>query len=249
MKKLLLLTIALVAVSATAALAAAPGVNLSWANCATTAASGNKAIPCDGAFGAPLQIQGTFRPNFNITYTVAGTGFAGCSSVLDIGFNAPVPDYWKMQSGECNALAVLSTVNPAQTLPCAAAAIFDPTYSGGGYAASYPTPTRIRFRIDWATGAPTPPSIATGQLYPAFKMQFDPDNGVNAGCAGCSMPACLVVNSIEVFGFLATDDYVITAQDVRQFANWQGGAIGGNGCPAETPSENKTWGSVKALYR
>ena len=116
---------------------------------------------------------------------------------------------------------------------------------------TYPQSNRIRFRIDWATGAPTAPSVAAGSLYPAFKLIFDPDAGVNAAppCAGCGDPGCLVLNSVEVFGFAAGEDYLITAQDVRQFVTWQGGAIGGAGCPAATPSQSKTWGSVKALYR
>jgi hypothetical protein len=33
------------------------------------------------------------------------------------------------------------------------------------------------------------------------------------------------------------------------FATWQGGAIGGAGCPAATPTQNKTWGQVKSIYR
>jgi hypothetical protein len=30
---------------------------------------------------------------------------------------------------------------------------------------------------------------------------------------------------------------------------WQGGAIGNGGCPAATPTQNRTWGALKALYR
>lgn len=245
MKKLLLLTAALVAFGATLAFAAAPGVNLNVAgNCSTLAAGANKTVACDGSVTiGPVGIQGTFRPS------VAVPDFAGTSSVLDIGFGVAVPDYWKMQAGECNAGAGIGTVNPGATAPCVTTNIFDGAYSGGGYAQSYPTASRIRFRVDWATGAPVPPSLTVGLLYPAFKMQFDPDNGVNVGCAGCDVPACLVLNQVEVFGFATGEDYVITTQDVKQFITWQGGAVGGQGCPAETPAQNKTWGSVKALYR
>lgn len=242
MKKLLVLTAALVAFGATAAFAAAPGMNLSWANCATTAASGAKSYACDGALGSVISFQGTFRP------ATAINDFAGCSSVLDIGFAGPTGDYWKTNSGECNAGA-FTIGNPSATAPCVTTNIFDPNFSGGGFAITYPQANRVRMRIDWATGAPVPPSVAAGSLYPAFKITMDPDAGVNAGCAGCGDPGCLVLNSVEVFGFAAGEDYLITAQDVRQYVTWQGGAIGGAGCPAATPTSSKTWGSVKALYR
>ena len=242
MKKLLLLTIALVAFGATTALAAAPGVNLSWANCATTAVSGGKTYACDGALGATVSLQGTFRSAIGIN------DFAGMSAVVDFGFAGPVPSYWVTDSGTCNAGA-MTIGNPSATAPCVTTNIFDPAFSGGGFAVNYPTPNRMRFRIDWATGAPVAPIVAANNLYPAFKLTFDPDAGVNNACAGCDQPGCIVVNSIEIFGFISTEDYTITGADSRQYVTWQGGAIGGNGCPAETPSQNKTWGSVKALYR
>lgn len=243
MKKLLLLTAALVAFGASAALAGTPGINLSWANCVTsTATSAAKTYACDGALGTVISFQGTFRS------AQAIPDFAGVSSVVDVGFGAAVPDYWKTLSGECNAGA-MTIGNPSATAPCFTTNIFDPNFSGGGFALDYIGSNRFRLRIDWATGAPTPPAIVAGNLYPAFKITFDPDAGVNAGCTGCDQPACLVLNSVEEFGFVQSEDYIITAQDVRQYVTWQGGAIGGTGCPAATPTQSKTWGSVKALYR
>lgn len=241
MKKLLLLTIALVAFGATTALAASPGINLSWANCSTLATAANKNQDCSGANGT-AGFQGTFRSAIGIN------DFAGTSSVVDIGFGGPVPDFWKTGTGECNANALLA-INPSVAAPCVTPNIFDATASGGGFAIDHPSPNRIRLRIDWATGAAVPPVVAAGSLYPAFKIQLDLDQGVNQACAGCDQPACLVVNSIEIFGFVTGEDYVINTQDSRQYVTYQGGAIGGNGCPAETPSQNRTWGSVKALYR
>jgi hypothetical protein len=35
----------------------------------------------------------------------------------------------------------------------------------------------------------------------------------------------------------------------RQFVTWQGGGIGGNGCPLEVPVKRATWGAIKAIYR
>lgn len=242
MKRMLALACLALIAMAGAAQAAAPGVNLSWANCATTAASGDKAYACDGALGSVISFQGTFR------VATAIADFAGVSSIVDFGFQNALADYWKTDSGACNAGA-FTIGNPSATAPCVTTNIFDPAFSGGGFAVSYPSANRMRLRIDWATGAPTPPSVAAGSLYPAFKITIDPDAGVNAGCAGCTDPGCIVFNSAEVFGFATGEDYFTEAVDVRQFVTWQGGAVGGAGCPAIVPTQNKTWGSIKAMYR
>jgi hypothetical protein len=228
-------------VSAGVAQAASPGINLSWNNCNTTATSADKVYACDGALGATVSFEGTFRPG------VALADFAGCSSVVDLGWGSALPDYWKTDAGACNAGAI-TIGNPSSTAPCVTTNIFDPAFSGGGYALEYPSANRMRFRVDWATGASTPPSLVAGSLYPAFKITFDPDQGVNNACAGCATPACLVLNSVEVFGFTTGEDYFYEAQDVRQIVTWQGGAIGGGGC-ATVPTQNRTWGSIKAMYR
>jgi hypothetical protein len=41
----------------------------------------------------------------------------------------------------------------------------------------------------------------------------------------------------------------ITAPLTSNFVTWQGGAIGGAGCPGATPAQNRTWGQVKSIYR
>lgn len=229
---------------ATAALAATPGVNLSWANCATTPVSASRAYACDGALGYVLAIQGSFRASHSIP------DFVGCSSVLDIGFSSATPDYWKTNAGECNAGA-LTISNPTSSSPCAPTSPFDPSYSGGGFAVTYPQPNHVRIRIDWATGAPVAPSLSAGQLYPAFKLTLDPDAGVNARCGDCGAAGCLVLVSVEAFGFADGEDERIAAADVRSYVTWRTDAITatGSGCAASSTSQNRTWGALKSLYR
>jgi hypothetical protein len=241
MKRMFALACLAFLVTAGVAQAAAPGVNLSWANCSTSAAP-DKAYLCDGALGTVISFQGTFRPDVGIP------DFAGISAVVDFGFSTATPDYWKTDGANCNAGA-MTIGNPTAAAPCATPNIFDVNFSGGGFATDYPAANRLRLRIDWATGAPTPPTITAGSLYPAFKITFDPDAGVNLACAGCATPACLVLNMVEMFGFNPAEDYKFEAADARQHVTWQGGAIGGNGCPQDVPTQNRTWGSIKAMYR
>lgn len=208
----------------------------------TTPASANKDYACDGQLGSVLSLQGTFRNAANIP------DFAACSSTLLFYWPAAVPDYWRTESGACN-YGSITIGNPSATSPCFTPNIFDPAVSAGGFAVDYPTPNRKRLRVDWATGPLIPPSVTAGVLYPAFKLFFDVDAGIVNGCAGCSVPMCIVLQSVEVYGFQQpTEDYLIVDTDVRNWCTWQGGAVGGAGCPGSTPAQNRTWGAVKVLY-
>ena len=69
-------------------------------------------------------------------------------------------------------------------------------------------------------------------------------------CAGCSGPACLVLNSILLRrqpGAIGGDVAVTTpGPGDANWATWQGGA--GANC-ASVPARAVTWGRVKSLYR
>ena len=236
MKKLLALALIASVLGAASAYANNGAMDLSWNKCDVSSASTDKSYVCDGNAGVSYVMTGSFVQPFGVP------DFAGVSAVVDIAFGTSVPDYWKFDS--CN-LNGMNAVNPTPAAPCGPQ-LFASSYAGGGFSVSYPTSSRERLRIDWATGAPTPPSTTSGTRYAGFALSLDPDAGVSTSCAGCSTPACIVCNTIEVFGFGATEDYLIDTPDARNFVTWQGG--GGN-CPGATPSQNKTWGSVKALYR
>jgi hypothetical protein len=218
---------------ATSATAGTPGINLSWNNCDTTPASADMDYACHGDLHQILRFQGTFRSVVSIP------DFNGCTSVVDITWAGPVPSYWEIDYPGCNTGA-LSIMNPTAVAPCAAPNIFDNSFSGGGFSFDHTSLNKRRLRIDWATGTPSPPSVTAGALYPAFQLTFDPDQGVLQGCTGCDLPASLTLVSVEVAGFTAGEDYVITTTDVRNTITWQSGP---------TPVQNKTWGAIKALYR
>lgn len=242
-KRWLAIAVAGLGLIARGALAATPGVNLSWANCQTTPASAARSYACDGALGYVVSFEGSFRASRSVP------DFVGCSSVLDIAFASSTPDYWKTNSGECNAGA-LTIVNPSSTPPCVSTNVFDPSSSGGGFLVTYPEPDHVRIRVDWATGAPTPPSVTAGQLYPAFKLSFDPDAGA-VHCGDCAAPGCVVLVSVEVFGFGDNEDERITTPDVRAYVTWRADALGsanGNACGASQTSQNRTWGALKTRY-
>jgi hypothetical protein len=240
MKKLLtVISLASLVCTASSAFANNGAMDLSWNHCDWSAASMNKSYACDASAGTIYTMTGAFIMPFDVA------DFAGVSAAVDIETATPTPDYWKTDASSCNAGA-LTVSNPLPGPPCGPN-LFDVSFSGGGFSVAYATPTRVRVRIDWATGAPVAPSTVAGTHYVGFALNLDPDQGVINGCQGCQIPACIVLNGMDVYGFAPGEDFFITSVDVNNTVTWQ--SAGGNNCAGATPSQNKTWGSVKALYR
>lgn len=261
MKKLLVLTSALLVLGASAASAQ---INLAWRNChavtaGTTSALQNVSYACDGN-GLPNSNQQRGVMSFLAPPNV--TQFVGTQMVLDIQTDqASLPDYWRLGLGECRdgsfAFPVsLSGVGNTTTCrnPWAGGGL------GGGfqYTSEFESPARARVLMAFARDTEVP--LIANQQYIAGMFTIDTikdfdDGSIGTGqCDGCAAPACLVLNEVDVLQTAgqtppAQDIYVLTAQATRRWVTWQGGAVPGGGCPGATPSKSATWGSVKALYR
>jgi len=247
MKKLLLISAALLCLSASLASAQ---INISWNTCTgATLSAQDKTYACDGsAVGTP------FKGVLSFVSTATLTQFVGIQAVLDVQTDlATLPDFWRGGLGECRAGALgfpgtfigvgvgATCLNPwdAQT--------------GGG--TDWTSGTQ-RARIKFAFADANERSITTGSQYIAGVFSLDPYGDTDIGdghvCAGCSSPACLVMNELSLYqtvGAAGGDIITYTTAATRQYLTWQGGAIGGAGCPATVPVRNVTWGSIKSLYR
>jgi len=260
MKKLLLLTSAAL-VLITAVASAQPGdVRLRWNNCFGVGTNAqNKNYACDGsANGLP------FKGVFSFVAPVSMNQFVGVQGVMDFtaGTN-PLPDWWKLGVGDCRdqnfayPLAFTGIGNTTCVNPWIGG------NTGGGFAYYFqnkgdnpttPTPWPGYGRIKFAFARDTEKALIGGTHYVAGVWSLDTFNDIDTGggvCAGCELPACLVMNSVELYqtsGAPPQDIFYLNGS-ANNWITWQGGAVGGAGCPASTPVQNKTWGSVKALYR
>lgn len=246
MKKLVLLSSALLVLTASAASAQ---MNLSWNNCiGVGTAAMNKNYICDGsANGFPHKAVMSFKN------PVAMAHFVGIQAVIDIQTTAPVlPDFWRRGVGEC---AEGDVIFPGSLSGLGNASCQNPwagANSGGGYdyTSGFGGAGRARIRVVFARD--TEFSTTYGTHYLAGSVELDTNKDVDSGfgeCTGCQVPACLVLNSVELFqtaGSLPVDEYHISTVDQRNWITWQGGDPS---CVAATPAQNRTWGSVKALYR
>ena len=249
MKKTILLCGALLALSATVASAA--GVNLAWLRCfGEGSGTQNRTFACASNTGSNLAVGSFIAP--------AGTqGVSGNEVVIDLQSQGTVlPAWWQLRgTGQCRgvgtpALSVNFVANGAD-------AVCIDEFGGGGaggigaYTVGYGGAlNRARLTMAIATAAPAP--LDADVEYFAFNMIITNTKSVGTGsCAGCSIPVCIVLNSIKLTQGVGVGDFTLSqpgdpsSNDIA----WQGGAIGGPGCPAATPTKNATWGSVKSLYR
>jgi hypothetical protein len=249
MKKAILFAAALATLVAGTAMAA-PGVNLSWDDCQASLALGlNKTSTCLSNVEASKRAYGTYVLPAPGTVQTAGNDI-----VLDIMTNsATLPCWWNF------------TVAPRTTgfqmqfnTVCADAGgvgIFDywSSIAGGpvGGSGAFLMPTnavpRVRIKgvvaVDAGAAEPLGPDIETY----SFTLVLVHGSTVGA-CTGCLTPACFVLNLIQVTQ-VNDPPYILTNPSSRQHVFWQGGVVQAPGCPAAVPTQNKTWGSVKALYR
>lgn len=242
MKKLLLLSAAFLLFGASMASAAAPGMNLGWANCGTTSTSANYNFTCD---------DNTLTRNLVMSYRLdqGFADFVGVSIAMEYVIGDPgTPAWFEFGAGGCRE-GSFAPISVGTVAGCTN------SYSGANQAGGFVTdvlgPNRYRVRADWARDNPAP--VTAGTLYSALVMQLNTvgswDEGFGGECPGCGTPACFVLQAVEIYtssipGIAAN----LTSADVRNWATYQGGGFGA-GCPGETPSKSATWGSVKALYR
>jgi hypothetical protein len=244
MKKTILLTAVLVALSAGMALAQSPGVNLSWDDCLALGGGGlNKTSTCLSNFETQKILQGSF---------VAPAGMValnGNDIIMDINTAAdPLPCWWNFSVAPRAAGYDMIFVTPVS---CADYFGSIPGGITGGNATRLIPGLTNRVRIvgvlavDATAAGPIPDMVEFYSF--TFRLKFPATVGA---CTGCLSPACFVLNLIRLTQTAAPFvDLTTPSTPGRAHVFWQGGAIAAPGCPLAVPTVNKTWGSVKALYR
>ncbi len=241
MKKTLLLSAGLLALSAS--IASAAGLNLSWNACGG-AGLANKTFACNVNTGlAEMMVASYVAP--------AGTaGITGLEAVIDLqSSTATLPAWWQFKNtGSCRQTALAVAPNGA-----ACEGDYWAGQAGGGISA-YITPyaaaaNRARLLIIYAVPGNLAAPVDAGIEYFAFTASVSHAKTVgSSSCAGCADPVCIVLNEIKLTQAVGVGDFRIQNAADRNFVTWQGGVVSG-GCPAVVPTQNRTWGAVKSLYR
>jgi hypothetical protein len=227
----------------TSAGAQPPGVNLSWDDCNASIAGGlNKTSNCQSNSEAAKNVYGSYVLPQDVPI------LAGNEIIIDICTNSgSLPCWWNFTT------APRTTGYDVQfSSPCANAYDYWGAIPGGlavgSFAQLLPSNLvpRIRIRaiaaVDVQEAQPVAASV--GEIF-SFRLQLK--HGATVGtCTGCTTPAFILLSLIRVSqtGGPSID---LTTSSSRNFVFWQGSGAQA-GCLPD-PIINKTWGSVKALYR
>lgn len=252
MKRMILALGMVAAMLVTASSAMAAGINMRWDNCFGDAGVSDKAFACNVNTGSNTMV-GSFVLDNNITLVT------GIEVVIDliVANGQTVPDWWLYNApgGATGCRTTGLTVNP--TISGSAVNCIDWAQGGaaGGLAAysnelGSISPTvsasHKRIKIGFAV-APPGIDVVAAQEYFAFNILLNHSKTVGTGsCVGCTLPVCLVLNSILVQPGTNPGTKLGTGTVAgSNFCTWQGGA--GADCQA-VPTKNSTWGQVKSLY-
>ena len=251
MKKILLLTGVLLALTASAALAQPFSLDMAWNNCRTnpTGWAIDISDPCTSNSGSY-----PFYMSF-----IAPAGISKLTSekfLLDVQTNqATLPDWWHLETGGCRPTGFsFSTTPGVDQTNC-----FDywGTTPRGGTVNWYPGtggPGRSRLIGIYSVSAglaaplydPYPYYVGSAAIYKVKTVNAAlPPPGVIA-CAGCAFPANLCFNYLLLQQPAGTPNGDMSTElaHISRVITWQGGID-----PLATATRRATWGQVKSMYR
>jgi len=252
MKKLLFAA-ALLTLTASAASA---GISLNWNQCYPFApTTGLNRL--DNCYVCPNTADYRLVPSFDAPSSIPN--FVATRSIVDVQMSGPVPDWWRFESGGCRAGSLAVQVYNGNVTQCPDA-MFGNNLTGPvlvvfnafGGNANY-----IRIIADLSRDNDF--AMTAGQHYVGEQLfinhakttadcDLTPTPDTTPVCLGCNTTtATLVLQEVQLYVSTvpAVPPIVLTSVDVgeRNFVNFRGGA----GAPV--PTQNKSWGAVKALYR
>jgi len=278
MKKILLLTGVLLALTASLA-SAAPGLDMAWFGTTGTVAQIH-ASKCPVGVGALHDLLDPCNDPFGSNaFSMAFKAPAGISKLVAETFlvdvqtsEAVLPQWWHLEDRN-DGLGVVRGCRGGE--PGFTTSFSYGTTPGGGTTATcknYWCPSSASGTTTWNPGVGGPNrtrlygvfaigSAAAGAVVADVEYwvgtgafddnHVDPADPLTQFCDGCQRPACIVFNNLFLQQPAGTPggDVTINTGNLWQYMTWQGGVVSAQGCPAATPTKKATWGQVKSLYR
>ncbi len=244
MKKILTLTAALTLCASMAF--AAGGLNLYATDCGPGSVT-NLGNTCTSNVGS-INLYGS------IIVPSAQPLFVASGQILDIqSSQATLPSWWDFnvcRAGDISAVFG-GAAGGTGTVGSCLGSIWDGHASPTGFTgiqAGVGGANRVRINSGAAVAVPYAlQADGTSELgvinYNILKLS----TAGGGSCAGCSLGACIVLNEIN----LQNADNSVTVISTPLVSNYVNYNNGSNipACPQSTPTQNRTWGSVKAMYR
>ncbi len=249
MKKALILSVLLLALSASIAMAA-PGLNLAWDDCGTF---GN----ADRGAAAPFSCNSNSNTlskasNLYGTYVAPGiTDLVGNEAVVDYQVaGGTMPLWWNFTDTACLGGGAGRAGQLLFTFRNGSSCLDWPGSAGvsGNMTVTNTPPDRARIKLIGAYTSGTPQTLVMDSEYNSFLLTINNAGTLGSGCPGCATAVCIVLNSIKLNEFPAASTPIVIANPANaNFVTWRGGSP--LVCPGATPTHKSSWGQLKSLYR
>lgn len=230
------------------------GCNLRWDHCYGDGGVQNKTFACDTNSGSETLVA-SFVPAWDIVNVV------GIEIEMDLASaSATLPAWWStFSAGTCRPTALAASPAPVDPLVTNCPDWGQGVQSGGiaAYQVGIYGANFARIKLGWAVPQDVVLSLAGRQEDFAYRLTISHVHTVGSGaCADCTTPVCILLASVNMVTPIQANTRWLTGpanQVDSDFATWQGGGVPatrlGTGCPAATPTRQRTWGEVKSLYR
>ena len=157
-----------------------------------------------------------------------------------------LPAWWQLAPGGCRFGALHSSAYLPRSSTCVDFWRGEAAGPSQEYLVGVPhLGNQAQIHVAFSVPSNTPRSLDATDLYFAARIDIGDDS--TKTCAGCDVPACLVLNSIGIG--LPPDRIRALVTPGPGDANrvtWQGGA---NASCSAVPARRPTWGQLKSLYR
>jgi hypothetical protein len=245
MKKILTLSAALMLCASMAM--AQGGVNLYINNCGVGSTQNNVTNACTSNTGTAFAAYGSM-----VMPAVTKDMFVGAMSILDVQTSqTTIPDWWRADACRSAGFTLATDAGMGGDCPT----LWDNVPAAGNNITALPGvngAARIRFLLGAVLDAGVAYDLvgdgATETSVFKFSVLRSKSTGAGA-CAGCTAGACIVLNDIQLQGLNdhSFADFIdIVTPLANNYITYNAGAPA---CAGSTPTNNRTWGSVKALYR
>ena len=210
------------------------------------------AVNTGQAFTAVLSVQ--INAGAPLTTLVAEEGN------VEVAFQTPVPDWWKLGTGFCRAGNAVTVSFAGGAFSCidyygsVSSVVGSNSYQIGPDAAVGDPhgpidANRVRIRtisaVDFAAAQLATPPAAGDEIF-LFSIAYNKSKSTGAGsCLGCDQQACIMLKDVKLNQPAGIGDPVYT--DPTGSAVLTGNTAGAD-C-VTVPTRTKTWGQIKSLYR
>ena len=245
MKKVITLCIGMLTLTASLAMATAGGVNLN-VNDALGCSSLTNTVsnPCTANTGSFILVGSVIAPRDLVQFGASGV-------ILDIQTtdSGQINDWLRLDACRNGKASTLFDVTVAS---CGTIWDTNPGAAPLGIAQwqfGINGTNRIRLNAGAAVATPYDFAASTGEVG-VFKLTISKQLSTGTGaCTGCAIPACIVLNEISLQEVGVLPYVTVTNAASNNFIVYNSTLGGLATCPTNTPTRNRTWGAVKAMYR